>query len=163
MEKGLTAANYHLSTQRLGGFQRHRRKGQPYRSPRRAEYERFCFHPQPIPHHRRHGMSVSLTENVADQVQGNVTLSLATAAAGVIGNATILEMTVVPGNNTLPLTAIIDQDKVISSTDKNGFVDMIITGTSSVFNGQHIPYYVRCPSPPPFWAKCIPCARRKLT
>lgn len=72
---------------------------------------------------------------------GNVTLSLATAAAGVIGNATILEMTVVPGNNTLPLTAIVDQDKVISSMDKNGFVDMIITGTSSVYNGQHIPYY----------------------
>ena len=74
--------------------------------------------------------------------QGNVTLSLATATEGIVGNSTILNMTIAPGNNTLPMTAIVDQTKVISSMDSDGFVDMIITGTSSVYNGQHITYYV---------------------
>jgi UDP-glucose 4-epimerase len=70
-----------------------------------------------------------------------VTLSLATASAGIVGNSTILDMTIVPGNNSFPMTAIIDQTKVISSMDSQGFVNMIITGTSAVYNGQHITYY----------------------
>lgn len=72
---------------------------------------------------------------------GNVTLSLATATAGIVGNATILDLTIAPGNNTLPMTAIVDQTKVISSMDKDGFVNLLITGTSSIYNGQHITYY----------------------
>ena len=78
----------------------------------------------------------------SNNLKGNVTLSLATASAGVVGNSTILNMTIAPGNNTLPMTTIIDQTKVISSMDSEGFVEMLITGTSSVYNGQHITYYV---------------------
>lgn len=72
---------------------------------------------------------------------GNVTMSLSTAHSGIVGNATILNMTLVPGNNTLPMSAIIDQPKVISSLDAKGFVTMTITGTSAVYNGQHLTYY----------------------
>jgi hypothetical protein len=71
-----------------------------------------------------------------------VTLSLSTASQGVIGNATILNMTIVPGNNTLPMSAVVDQTKAINSMDSNGFIELLITGTSSVYNGQHITYYV---------------------
>jgi len=71
---------------------------------------------------------------------GNVTLSLATAA-GIIGNATIMDMTIVPGDNSFPMNAIINQTETISAMDSAGYVDMIITGTSSVYNGVHIPYY----------------------
>jgi len=72
---------------------------------------------------------------------GNVTLSLATAKTGILGNSTILDMTVAPGNNTLPMTAFINQTQIISAMDSEGYVDLIITGTSSVYNGQHITYY----------------------
>jgi hypothetical protein len=75
--------------------------------------------------------------------KGNVTFSLATADQGNVGNATINNMTLVPGNNTIPMTANIDQVKVAAARDAQGIVAMIITGTSSVYNGQHIPYYVR--------------------
>lgn len=72
---------------------------------------------------------------------GNVTLSLSTAAAGVVGNATIPDMTLVPGNNTLPMTGIINQILVTASLDKAGMVDMQITGQSAVYNGEHLTYY----------------------
>ena len=75
-------------------------------------------------------------------VQGNVTLSLETLKEGNVGNATILNLTIAPGNNTLPMSAVVDQTKVLSSMDSDGFVEMSITGTSSVYNGQHITYYV---------------------
>jgi hypothetical protein len=78
-------------------------------------------------------------------VKGNVTLSIATASAGVVGNSTITNLTIAPGNNSFPMTAIVDQDKVITSLDKNGMVEMLITGTSAVYNGQRIPYYVDTP------------------
>jgi hypothetical protein len=76
--------------------------------------------------------------------QGNVTLILTTAAQGVVGNSSILDMTLRPGNNTLPMTAIIDQLKVLSSEDKSlgvGMVELFITGNTSVYNGQHLTYY----------------------
>jgi len=72
---------------------------------------------------------------------GNVTLSLATTKTGILGNATILDMTIAPGNNTIPMTAFINQTQILSAMDAEGKVDLLITGTSSVYNGQHIVYY----------------------
>lgn len=72
---------------------------------------------------------------------GNVTLSLSTVQAGVVGNGTIENMTLVPGNNTLPMTATIDQLSVLGSMDTSGYVLMQITGTSAVYNGVHLTYY----------------------
>jgi len=79
--------------------------------------------------------------SVLTVAMGNVTLSLETLKSGLVGNATILNLTIAPGNNSLPMTAVVDQTKVLSSMDSDGFVEMVITGTSSVYNGQHIPYY----------------------
>jgi hypothetical protein len=76
-------------------------------------------------------------------VMGNVTLSLSTAKEGIVGNSTINNMTLVPGNNTLPMTGIMDQTAVLASMDtKTGFVELEIVGTSAVYNGEHLVYYV---------------------
>ncbi|KAA8576003.1 hypothetical protein MFRU_033g00340 [Monilinia fructicola] len=76
-------------------------------------------------------------------VMGDVTMQLSTAA-GVIGNATIENMTLVPGNNTLPMTGTMDQTKVISSMDtKTGIVELNIVGQSSIYKGEHLVYYER--------------------
>jgi hypothetical protein len=82
-------------------------------------------------------------------VKGNVTLTLATLKAGVVGNTTINDMTLVPGNNTLPMTGIIDQALVTESLNSSGFVTLSITGQSAIYNGQHLTYYVRT-TPSPF-------------
>jgi len=71
---------------------------------------------------------------------GNVTMSLSTAKSGFVGNATINNMTLKPGNNSLPLIGLLNQTAVLSSMD-NGFVDLLITGQESVYNGEHLPYY----------------------
>lgn len=53
-------------------------------------------------------------------------------------------MTLKPGDNSLPMTAIIDQASVLLAKDpKTGTVDFEIVGNSSVYNGQHLTYYVR--------------------
>ena len=74
-----------------------------------------------------------------------MTLSLSTAQKGVVGNSTIYDMTLVPGNNTLAMTGIMDQALVLGSTNSSGFVDLIITGQSAIYNGQHLTYYVSHP------------------
>jgi len=74
-------------------------------------------------------------------VMGNVTLILSTVQAGVIGNTTIENMVLVPGNNTLPLTGIIDQTLVSKSLNAFGYMEMGIVGNSSIYNGQHLTYY----------------------
>ncbi|KAH8815935.1 hypothetical protein F5884DRAFT_202321 [Xylogone sp. PMI_703] len=71
---------------------------------------------------------------------GNVTLELATQK-GVVGNSTINNMTLRPGNNTLPLTGILDQNLVTSSLNASGWVTMQITGKSAIYNGEHLTYY----------------------
>jgi hypothetical protein len=72
---------------------------------------------------------------------GNVTLTLSTAKSGVVGNSTILDMTLKPGNNTLPMTGIVDQLLLLGSLDDAGFVDLIITGKDAIYNGEHLVYY----------------------
>lgn len=52
-------------------------------------------------------------------------------------------MTLVPGNNTLPMTGILDQGKILASLEKDGTVEMLITGKDAIYNGQHLVYYVR--------------------
>jgi hypothetical protein len=80
--------------------------------------------------------------SVLTVAMGNVTLSLSTEKEGIVGNATILNMTIKPGANNFPMTATINETLVLSSMNATtGFVDMIITGTASVYNGQHLTYY----------------------
>jgi hypothetical protein len=55
-------------------------------------------------------------------------------------------MTLVPGNNSLPMTSIVDID-ALSDSLVNGFVTLSISGQSAIYNGEHLTYYVRHPSP----------------
>ncbi|RDL35988.1 Uncharacterized protein BP5553_06600 [Venustampulla echinocandica] len=72
---------------------------------------------------------------------GNVSLSLSTEKAGKVGTTTINDMTLKPGNNTLPLFGTMDQAKVVGSLDGDGMVELLITGTDAIFNGEHLVYY----------------------
>lgn len=63
--------------------------------------------------------------------------------------ATINDLTIRPGNNSFPMTAVVDEASIISAEDtKTGLVQMYITGNSSTYNGQRIPYYVSTPAWP---------------
>ncbi|KAH6665452.1 hypothetical protein B0J14DRAFT_232334 [Halenospora varia] len=73
---------------------------------------------------------------------GNVTLTLSTDKAGIIGTSTIPNMTLKPGNNTLPMTGTLNQTLVLGSTDTTtGIMVMKITGRDCIYNGEHLTYY----------------------
>ncbi|RQM08122.1 hypothetical protein DH86_00000556 [Scytalidium sp. 3C] len=71
---------------------------------------------------------------------GNVTMQLSTQL-GVVGNSTINNMILKPGNNSLPLTGILDQLLVTKSLNATGWVTMSIVGQSAIYNGEHLPFY----------------------
>lgn len=74
---------------------------------------------------------------------GNVTLELSTEQAGVVGTTTINDMTLVPGNNTLPMFGTVNQTALLASTNSSGYVTLSIIGQSSIYNGVHLTYYER--------------------
>lgn len=74
--------------------------------------------------------------------QGNVTMTVSTAKEGVVGNTTINDMTLYPGNNSLPMTGILDQVAVLNSLNGD-LVTLSISGQSAIYNGEHLTYYVR--------------------
>ena len=77
--------------------------------------------------------------------QGNVTFN--TFCEGeYLGNSTLYNLTLRPGNNTLPMRSIVNQTLVLtklttSSKFKDGFLPIDITGNSSVYNGVHLTYF----------------------
>lgn len=70
-----------------------------------------------------------------------MTLDLSTSQEGLIGNATVLDMTLKPGMNEFPLTATIDITASQKSLNSSGFLEMLIDGKYSVYNGVHLTYY----------------------
>lgn len=61
-----------------------------------------------------------------------------------IGNNTFANLTLNPGNNTVTFTGISDQNAVISLISKkytDGILPVTMIGNSSIYNGQHLPYY----------------------
>jgi hypothetical protein len=40
------------------------------------------------------------------------------------------------------MTAVLNQTAIVAGLNASGFADLIVTGTSAVYNGQHITYYV---------------------
>lgn len=61
-----------------------------------------------------------------------------------IGNNTFGNLTLDPGNNTIGFTGISDQNavlKLISTKYTNGILPVTIVGNSSIYNGQHLPYF----------------------
>ena len=63
-----------------------------------------------------------------------------------IGNSTIQDFVLKPGNNTYQMHGVTDQVLVLSmlqSTYKDGILPVRIVGNSSIYNGQHLTYYER--------------------
>jgi len=79
--------------------------------------------------------------SVITVAMGNVSLTLSVPSVGLVGIAYINDMTIRPGNNTLPMSAIVNQTLISGAIDKNGYVDLHIIGNSSIYNGQHLTYY----------------------
>jgi hypothetical protein len=73
---------------------------------------------------------------------GNVTMIMSTKEAGEVGRTVINDMTIVPGDNSLPLTGTVNQTGILQSLNvTTGFVTLQITGESAIYNGQHLTYY----------------------
>ncbi|KAK2765437.1 hypothetical protein FQN54_008286 [Arachnomyces sp. PD_36] len=74
---------------------------------------------------------------------GNLTLNLAVAGEN-IGTSSLKDLTLHPGDNTVPMTSIVDQAKVIKMVTgdyKDGMLPIDITGNSTTYNGEELPYY----------------------
>lgn len=74
-----------------------------------------------------------------------MTLDISTEQEGVIGNATVNDFTLKPGNNELPMSAFVNETLALKSMQPDGMVDLMIIGQTSVNNGVHLPYFVRIP------------------
>lgn len=77
---------------------------------------------------------------------GNVTLDLSVDGQ-LMGYSYLDNLTLKPGNNTIPMFSNVNQTDIInlitasSSPYKNGIVPFTISGNSSVYNGQELPYF----------------------
>lgn len=93
----------------------------------------------------------------------------------VLGQATILNVVLKPGNNTVSLRGNLDIDKVLDNFSdivesqrdalQNGELELTATGNSTTYNGVHIPYYetilkgldltATCRGSPSSWLSCL--------
>lgn len=62
-----------------------------------------------------------------------------------IGYSLINNMLLKPGNNTLPMRSYTNQTTVLGllgqTKYKSGILPISIVGNSSIYNGQHLPYF----------------------
>lgn len=78
--------------------------------------------------------------------KGNVTLNLVVAGE-TLGLSYLDNLVLKPGNNTVPMTATVNETAIIAmlTSDSNpyttGVVPFTITGNSSVYNNQELPYF----------------------
>lgn len=76
---------------------------------------------------------------------GNVTFNnFIHGTQTLIGNSTLTDLVLKPGNNTVPMKSIVNQTLVITeltSNFQNGMLPIDVVGLSSVYNGQHLPYF----------------------
>jgi len=79
--------------------------------------------------------------SVLTVAMGNVTLNVSTAEQGFVGTTTVNDMTLYPGNNTLPMTGTVNQTLLLQSLNASGFAILEIIGQSSIYNGVHLTYY----------------------
>ncbi|RKF56102.1 hypothetical protein OnM2_084017 [Erysiphe neolycopersici] len=88
------------------------------------------------------GQTTIFNPSVITAEMGNVTFSISTAKAGIVGNSTIENLTIRPGQNRFFLTSNIDKYKIAKSMDiSTRMVGLIAKGSSVIYNGEHIPYY----------------------
>lgn len=76
--------------------------------------------------------------------QGNVTFNnYLSNTSTLIGTTTLSNLTLRPGNNTIPMRSTVNQTLVLTSileTYKDGFLPIDIVGNSSVYDGLHLTY-----------------------
>ncbi|OBT88356.1 hypothetical protein VE02_02281 [Pseudogymnoascus sp. 03VT05] len=87
------------------------------------------------------GMTLIPNPSVLTVELGKVMMHISTKEKGLIGNSTIDNFVLKPGQNLLPMNAIVDTALALGSVDKQGMVNMIIVGQTAVYNGVHLPYY----------------------
>lgn len=76
-------------------------------------------------------------------MMGNVTFDLGVDGTP-IGVAYLNDLVLTPGNNLVPMTSTINQTTVlslISDLYPSGVLPVTITGNSSTYNGQRLPYF----------------------
>lgn len=60
-----------------------------------------------------------------------------------IGNATIPNLTLRPGDNRFPMIGTLNTTLILGALDRleDGVLNVNITGQEAVYNGQHLTYY----------------------
>jgi hypothetical protein len=89
------------------------------------------------------GTAVIPNPSVITVEMGNVTMNLY-VKGDYIGTSTIPNLTLRPGNNSLPMTSIVNQTYVIdavTNTYKDANLPIDIVANSSVYNGVHLTYF----------------------
>jgi hypothetical protein len=74
---------------------------------------------------------------------GNVTMNLSVDGEA-IGTSLLPDLTLKPGDNTVPMQSIVKQLTVVRMIKEkyhNGIIPLEIKGNSSIYNGQHLDYY----------------------
>ena len=74
---------------------------------------------------------------------GNVTMNIYNQGV-FLGTSTLANLTLMPGNNSVPMTSITNQTQVltlITEQYKDGLLPIDIVGNSSVYNGVHLTYF----------------------
>jgi hypothetical protein len=90
-----------------------------------------------------HGFLSIPNPSVITVEMGNVTFNNF-VDGDLIGNSTIQNFVLAPGSNTVAMTSIVDQGKVltlIATKYTSGVIPIDVIGKSSVYNGQHLPYF----------------------
>lgn len=81
---------------------------------------------------------------VISLTMGNVTLTMSVEGT-VIGNATIADLFLTPGNSTLPLFATVNTTAVVGLLARPeydcGILPVEIAGNQSIYNGQELTYF----------------------
>ncbi|KFZ13387.1 hypothetical protein V502_06637 [Pseudogymnoascus sp. VKM F-4520 (FW-2644)] len=87
------------------------------------------------------GMAFIPNPSVLTVEMGTVMMHISTKEKGLIGNSTIENFVLKPGENLLPMKSTVDTALALGSVDDKGMVNMIIVGQTAVYNGVHLPYY----------------------
>lgn len=121
---------------------------------RRYEPSRQCFIAQPVSNDAgdcKYSCSrYPWSDCKAYNAQGNTTLNLLSGDL-VIGNATINDLVIRPGNNSAPVRGFLDLHKIIQnlssilqtqrSAIQNGYIELTSIGTGVTYEGVTVPYY----------------------
>ena len=85
-----------------------------------------------------------LTLHMGNVTFGNFLPATPYSSAYFIGNSTLEDVVLVPGNNTITMKSVINQTLVLDAIGlvyKDGILPIDIVGATSIYNGQHLTYF----------------------